>query len=53
MTTGEKIRELRKAQGLTQEELAQKIGIKRGTLAQYEAGKRSPSEKPLNDLQRL
>lgn len=47
MTTGEKIRELRKAQGLTQEELAQKIGIKRGTLAQYETGKRSPKRETL------
>lgn len=47
MTTGEKIRELRKAKGLTQEELAQKIGIKRGTLAQYETGKRSPKRETL------
>ena len=47
MTTGEKIRELRKSQGLTQEALAKKIGIKRGTLAQYEAGKRSPKRETL------
>ena len=47
VTTGEKIRKIRKEQGLTQEELAKKIGIKRGTLAQYESGKRSPKKETI------
>lgn len=47
MTTGEKIQKIRKKSGLTQEELAKRIGIKRGTLAQYESGKRSPKRETL------
>lgn len=42
MTSGDKIKEIRQKRGLTQDELAQRIGIKRGTLAQYEANRRQP-----------
>lgn len=39
---GHKIQECRKEKGWTQEKLAQKMGISRATVAQYEAGKRKP-----------
>ena len=42
MTTGERIKELRKALGLTQQEMAEKVGVKRNTIAQYEIGRNDP-----------
>lgn len=39
VTVGKKIAKIRKLQGLTQEELATKMGIKRTTLANYETGR--------------
>lgn len=39
---GEKIKEVRKRQGLTQRELAEKMGTTQQNLAQYESGKRYP-----------
>lgn len=41
---GERIKELRKAMGLTQQEFAERIGIKRNTVAQYEIGRNEPIE---------
>lgn len=38
----ERIKELRKALGLTQQEFANKIGIKRNSLANYETGRNIP-----------
>ncbi|SFF02357.1 helix-turn-helix domain-containing protein [Spirosoma endophyticum] len=38
---GEKIREARKAKGLTQKELADKISLSVGTVNQYEVGKQN------------
>lgn len=38
MTTGEKIRALRKAQGLTQEELGRLIGVQKAAINKYETG---------------
>ena len=38
MTTGEKIRELRKRLGLTQEELGDMIGVKKAAINKYEKG---------------
>lgn len=38
-TVGERISDLRKAKGLTQLELANKIGLKRTTLADYESNR--------------
>ncbi len=38
-TIGERIAELRKERGLTQEQLSQKLGITRVTLADYERGR--------------
>lgn len=40
----ERIRELRKALGFTQQEFAERIGIKRNTVAQYEIGRNEPIE---------
>lgn len=37
-----RIRELRKALGLTQQEFADRIGIKRNTVANYETGRNDP-----------
>ena len=38
MTTGEKIKELRKALGMTQEELGEKIGVQKAAINKYETG---------------
>lgn len=38
----ERIKELRRALGLTQEEFAGRLGIKRGALANYEVGRNEP-----------
>lgn len=42
MTIGEKIRQVRKGLGLTQEQLAKKCGVATITIRQYETGKREP-----------
>lgn len=39
---GEKLRKLRKAQGLTQGELAKKAGVGINTIVRYETGQNSP-----------
>lgn len=39
---GERIKELRKFLGLTQQEFSAKIGVKRNTVAQYEMGRNPP-----------
>lgn len=38
----ERIKELRKTLGLTQQEFSEKIGVKRNTVAQYEMGRNQP-----------
>ena len=38
----ERIKELRKALGLTQQEFSDRIGVKRNTIAQYESGRNAP-----------
>ena len=38
----ERIKELRKALGLTQQKFADKIGVKQNTVAQYEIGRNQP-----------
>lgn len=42
MTTGKKIREARKTAGLTQKDLASKLGIVPNSISQYENGTRKP-----------
>lgn len=41
-TIGERIKQLRKQMSMTQQEFADRIGIKRNTVAQYETGKNQP-----------
>ena len=45
-----KIKTLRKAKGLTQEQLAEAVGTTRATIAGYETGRRNPR---LPDLQKI
>ncbi|MBQ8052176.1 MAG: helix-turn-helix transcriptional regulator [Lachnospiraceae bacterium] len=40
----ERIVELRKILGLTQQQFGDKLGIKRGTVANYEVGRNLPSK---------
>lgn len=47
---GEKIKHLRKTRKMSQEELGEKVGIKRSTISNYEIGRRTPH---LKDLQKL
>ena len=50
MAIGERIRELRRDQNMTQIQLAEKAGIAVNTLRQYEGGKSSPRQKQLERL---
>ena len=43
MTIGEKIKTFRKIAGLTQQELAENVGVSRSHLASIETGKYQPS----------
>ncbi len=43
MTTGERIKELRKEQGLTQQQLAEKVGVTYIQIGRYETGKSNAS----------
>ena len=47
---GHKIRILRKTRGLTQEQLAEKLNVKRATISNYEIGRRSPHIKELEAI---
>lgn len=47
---GKKIKILRKTRGLTQEQLAEKVNVKRATISNYEIGRRSPHIKELEDI---
>ena len=44
----ERIKQLRKTLGLTQQEFAERIGVKRNTIAQYETGRNEPIGSVLN-----
>lgn len=46
----ERIKELRKSLGITQQEFADKLGLKRNTIATYEIGKAVPSDRVISDL---
>ena len=41
-TIGERIKEIRKGEGLTQQKFADRIGAKQNTVAQYEIGRNAP-----------
>lgn len=47
---GKKIKILRKTRGLTQEQLAEKLNVKRATISNYEIGRRSPHIKELEEI---
>ena len=47
---GENIKELRKQTGISQEKLAEKIGVPRGTLSSWELDDSSPNPKMLIKL---
>lgn len=49
-TIGYNIRKLRKQNGMTQEQLAQRLNLKRQTLSNYEIGKRVPDIYELIEL---
>ena len=44
MSVGSRIKDLRKSLGLTQQEFADRVGIKQSTVATYEAGRNVPSD---------
>ena len=45
-----KIKALRKTRGMTQEQLAEKLGVQRATISNYEIGRRSPHIKELEKI---
>ena len=47
---GKKIKILRKSRGLTQQQLADKLSVKRATISNYEIGRRSPHIKELEEI---
>ena len=48
---GQRIQELRKAEGLTQEQLAQKIGVSMAAIRNYENGLREPNSRAMAALE--
>lgn len=50
LSVGKRIKALRKTKGLTQEQLAEKLGVQRATISNYEIGRRSPHLKELEKL---
>ena len=49
----DRIKIVRKTARLTQQEFAEKLGLKQNTIATYEMGKTSPSERTLSDICRV
>ncbi len=47
---GNKLKELRKSRGLTQDDIAAKFGLSRGSVSNWEKGRRKPSIKQLEVL---
>ena len=50
MTLGERIKQLRKENGMTQVDLAQKLNVTKGTVSTWETNSRVPSFDTLNEL---
>lgn len=50
MTIGERIKEVRKAKGLKQKELAEQIGVHPVNISQFERGKRNPKLENINKI---
>ena len=53
MEIGKRIMELRKKKGLSQEELAEKIGVARQTISKWELGETSPDLKQSKELSKI
>ena len=53
MNIGNKIMELRKKKGLSQEELAEKVGVARQTISKWELGETSPDIKQAKVLSKI
>ena len=53
MTTGEKIREARKKRGLTQQQLADELGVHRVTVVRWESGAREPMAVVIRVIERI
>ena len=53
MEIGNKIQELRKKKGISQEELAEKIGVARQTISKWELGETSPDLKQAKELSKI
>lgn len=53
MTTGEKIAELRRANGISQEDLAEQLGISRQAVSKWESDIAAPSTENYKELSRL
>lgn len=45
-----RIKEIRIKLGITQQEMADKLGLKRNTIATYEMGKANPSDRTISDI---
>ena len=52
-TIGQKLLAYRKVHGITQKEMAKKLGVDPTTLARWEKGKGKPSEGSLKDINRI
>ena len=53
MEIGKKIMELRKKNGLSQEDLAEKVGVARQTISKWELGETSPDLKQSKELSKI
>lgn len=53
MSVGERIKEVRKAVGKTQQAFGDAIGLKRNTIATYEIGQVQPSDRTISDICRV
>lgn len=49
-TIAERIKEVRKAEGLTQQKFAERIGAKQNTIAQYEIGRNAPIDPVITSI---
>lgn len=50
MSIGNRVKELRKATNITQQAFADRLGLKRNTIATYEVGKAEPSDRTISDI---
>ena len=53
MTFAQKLQELRKAAGLSQEELAEKLGVSRQSVSKWELGQAYPETEKIIELSRM